>query len=360
VNEIIIQNDYFKPTATGLVISGEPSYEVWEEYGRKLQFVEGAIQWLIGDWLNYGEQKWGEMYAQAVDETQAHTWRNYKWVANAVNLSLRNDKLSWTHHLEVAKLPSGQQKKYLDLALLDNLTVRELHNRIMIDSKLVLPPMSGKTVTAGTVMQLYKGDMLDILPSLGKFDLVLTDPPYGVTDYYWDISHSREWLTAIKQHLADSYNLFWFCSPAYQADTEMILRELGLPIQSRIVWHRRNMAMGSAARNKFIDTWEMIFHVGNRELNFPTEWSEAWFDVQTFAVPQTNFNDTKYHPTQKPIELIRRLIEFGSYPGDRIIDPFAGSGTSGAACPSDRECTLIEREEEYISIIEQRLNVRRL
>jgi len=221
-------------------------------------------------------------------------------------------------------------------------------------------PRIESTVTAGTVMQLYKGDMLDILPSLGKFDLVLTDPPYGVTDYYWDISHSREWLIAIKQHLADSYNLFWFCSPAYQADTEMILRELELPIQSRIVWHRRNMAMGSAARNKFIDTWEMIFHVGNRELNFPTEWSEAWFDVQTFAVPQTNFNDTKYHPTQKPIELIRRLIEFGSYPGDRIIDPFAGSGTSGAACPSDRECTLIEREEEYISIIEQRLNVRRL
>jgi len=220
-------------------------------------------------------------------------------------------------------------------------------------------PRIESTVTAGTVMQLYKGDMLDILPSLGKFDLVLTDPPYGVTDYYWDISHSREWLTAIKQHLADSYNLFWFCSPAYQADTEMILRELGLPIQSRIVWHRRNMAMGSAARNKFIDTWEMIFHVGNRDLNFPTEWSEAWFDVQTFAVPQTNFNDTKYHPTQKPIELIRRLIEFGSYPGDRIIDPFAGSGTSGAACPSDRECTLIEREEEYISIIEQRLNVKR-
>ena len=220
-------------------------------------------------------------------------------------------------------------------------------------------PRIESTVTAGTVMQLYKGDMLDILPSLGKFDLVLTDPPYGVTDYYWDISHSREWLTAIKQHLADSYNLFWFCSPAYQADTEMILRELRLPIQSRIVWHRRNMAMGSAARNKFIDTWEMIFHMGNRELNFPTKWSEAWFDVQTFAVPQTNFNDTKYHPTQKPIELIRRLIEFGSYPGDRIIDPFAGSGTSGAACPSDRECTLIEREEEYISIIEQRLNVKR-
>jgi len=95
----------------------------------------------------------------------------------------------------------------------------------------------------------------------------------------------------------------------------MILRSLVLDIQSRVVWHRRNMAMGSHARFKFIDTWEMIFHCGNREMNFPDKWSEAWFDVQTFAAPQTNFEDTKLHPTQKPIELITRLVEFGSFPG---------------------------------------------
>lgn len=206
-------------------------------------------------------------------------------------------------------------------------------------------------------IRLYKGDMLEVLPTLGKFDLVVTDPPYGVTDYAWDVLNTREWLKAIKPHLADKYNLFWFCSPVYQADIEMIFRELELPIQSRIVWHRRNMALGSAARNKFIDTWEMIFHAGNRELNFPAEWSDAWFDVQTFAVPQSNFTDQKLHPTQKPEGLIKRLVEFGSYSGDKILDPFAGSGTTGAVSPGDCECTLIEQEEEYIQIIESRLGV---
>ena len=235
-----------------------------------------------------------------------------------------------------------------------NISWHKIVNKYLPAPESIIAPIGGKSKVV-----LYKGDILKVLPTLSKFNLVVADPPYGVTDYAWDVLNTREWLKAIKSHLADKYNLFWFCSPVYQANVEMIFREIELPIQSRIVWHRRNMAMGSAARNKFIDTWEMIFHVGNRELNFPTKWSEAWFDVQTFAVPQTNFNDTKYHPTQKPIELIRRLIEFGSYPGDRIIDPFAGSGTSGAACPSDRECTLIEREEEYISIIEQRLNVKR-
>ena len=104
------------------------------------------------------------------------------------------------------------------------------------------------------------------------------------------------------------------------------------------------MAMGSAARNRFIDTWEMILHAGNRELNFPKEWSDAWFDVQTFAVPQSNFTDKKIHPTQKPEALIQRLVEFGSYPGDHIFNPFAGSGTTGAVCPDDRECVMIRRK----------------
>jgi site-specific DNA-methyltransferase (adenine-specific) len=207
---------------------------------------------------------------------------------------------------------------------------------------------------------LVHGDMLTVIPTLGNFDLILTDPPYGVTDYSWDVLNTKNWLEAIKPHLNKEYNLFWFCSPRYATDIEFIFRELEFPIQSRIVWHRRNMALGSAARNKFVDTWEMIFHAGNRELNFPSEWSSAWFDVQEFAVPQTNFTDTKLHPTQKPADLIRRLVEFGSYPGDKILDPFAGSGTTGSVCPNDRQCTLIEKEEEYVGIAENRLGIKRV
>ena len=217
-----------------------------------------------------------------------------------------------------------------------------------------------------TSIDLIQGDMLEVLPGLGLFDSVVTDPPYNVTNWEWDklgtsqefLEVTKSWLTTIKLVFKPQYNLFWFCSPQFSTDIELILRELNLPVQSRLVWHRRNMAMGSHARNKFIDTWEMIFHCGNRPLNFPQEWSDAWFDVQTFATPQTNFeSDPKYHPTQKPLNLIKRLIEFGSYPNDRILDPFAGSGTTGASA-AGRDCVLIERDEEYIKIIEARLNVR--
>ena len=255
--------------------------------------------------------------------------------------------MSFSHHEVIADLSEDKQSNWLRQAAENKWSVATLRQK-----------MSEKTY-----LKLYKGDMLEVLPTLGKFDLVVTDPPYGVTGWEWDkldiVKFTVQWLDVIKNHLADKYNLFWFCAPEYSADVEMIFRELGLPIQSRIVWHRRNMAMGSKAKNKFIDTWEMILHAGNRELNFPDEWSDAWFDVQTHAVPQTNFNDAKVHPTQKPEELIRRLVEFGSYPNDMILDPFAGSGTTGLVCKDDRDCTLIEKEEGYTGIIEVRLGIKR-
>jgi DNA modification methylase len=116
------------------------------------------------------------------------------------------------------------------------------------------------------------------------------------------------------------------------------------------------MAMGSDSKNKFIDTWEMIFHAGNRQLNFSKDWDDKRFDVQTHAVPQTNFTDTKYHPTQKPLELIKILVEAGSYDGDDVLDPFAGSGTT-AATGLNRNFTLIEKELEHVAIINKRFGL---
>jgi len=198
-----------------------------------------------------------------------------------------------------------------------------------------------------------------------KFDLVIADPPYNVTDLEWDkrgtdsefLLDTTEWLSTIRDVLADEYHLFYFCSPRYAADIEFVMRELGLDIKSRVVWHRRNMSMGSKAKEKFVDSWEMIFHCGNHHLNFPAEWSDAWFDVQQFAVPQSNFEDEKLHPTQKPLGLIERLVEFGSSPGGSVLDPFAGSGTTGDACHGTRKCVLIESDPEYAKIIRRRLKI---
>jgi len=216
-------------------------------------------------------------------------------------------------------------------------------------------------------IKIYHDDMLKLLPKLRKFDLVVTDPPYGVTDWSWDeldkdeyFKNCKQWLEVIKDSLKDRYHFFWFCSPRYQAAIEKLFHEIGLPIQSRIVWIRWNMAEGSKAKMKFVDTWEMVLHSGNKPLSFDKEWSERWFDTQIHAVPQANFEDKKLHPTQKPLALIRLLVDVGSDKNSRILDPFAGAGTTGAACrQDDRQCVLIEVDSGHVTTIENRLKIKR-
>lgn len=216
-------------------------------------------------------------------------------------------------------------------------------------------------------VKVYHGDMLKLLPKQGKFDLIIADPPYGVTDWSWEELDKNEyfkkctqWLKTIKLALKDKHHFFWFCSPKYQAAMEKLFYEIGLSIQSRIVWIRRNMAEGSKAKLKFVDTWEMVLHSGNKPLSFDAEWSEKWFDTQTHAVPQSNFEDQKLHPTQKPLALIRLFVEVGSGLNSRILDPFAGAGTTGAACQQDdRECVLIEQDGGHVTTIENRLRIKR-
>ena len=239
-------------------------------------------------------------------------------------------------------------------------------HRILTECRRIESSPTDSPAPRNTTTEVICGKMEGVIPTLNKsYDLVIADPPYNVTDWDWDnrgtpaeyLTETRVWLTTIKLALKPQYNLFWFCSPKFAADIEMIFRDLSLPIKSRIVWHRRNMSMGSDTRDRFIDSWEMILHTGNRPLNLPVVWDDGRFDVQIFAVPQTNFEDTKVHPTQKPLGLISRLVNYGSFPGDSVLDPFAGGGTTAVACRDTRYCTLIEQDIGYVNTIKARLGL---
>lgn len=88
--------------------------------------------------------------------------------------------------------------------------------------------------------------------------------------------------------------------------------------------------------------------------------------VTSYSLQIPNFIDVKKprgkeaiadHPTQKPLKLMEWLIKLVSNRGDLVLDPFAGSGSTGEAALSlGRKVVLIEREQKYVSIIEQRLN----
>lgn len=220
-------------------------------------------------------------------------------------------------------------------------------------------------------VKLYKDDALQRIPLLadGSVSLVVTDPPYNVTEHTWDkigtddefLAWTKEWLEVTRPKLAQNYHLFVFCDSQYQARIETLLLDNGWPLKSRIVWEYRNLVKGRDVKDKFICNWQMIFHCGTHALNWPQDWDDRRFAVQTHATPQTNFNEGKVHPTQKPESLIRLFVKLGSAPGDIVLDMFAGGGTTGAACISvgQRQCVLIEQEEQFCQAIEKRLKVSR-
>src|SRR4051812_19195401 len=118
------------------------SFEEWVDQGRRLGVMGRAAQWWLGDWINYGEHAYGEKYAQAVDETglDTQTLMNLAWVASSVAPPLRVERLSWSHHREVAALDDDAKQRWLATAEEEELPVAKLVARIKADQPTAPPP----------------------------------------------------------------------------------------------------------------------------------------------------------------------------------------------------------------------------
>jgi DNA modification methylase len=185
-------------------------------------------------------------------------------------------------------------------------------------------------------VQLYLGDCLEILPTLeaGSVDAVITDPPYeGYDDLYqWDVvnmSYFPNWILDLR----------WFC----------FWKNGNYPLSysSRHIWSKANRNIGKNA-----EQYEEIYERNGKETGLV--YRHAVIDSVMNA--QLNSDQFFEHPTQKPIKLIRRLVEKISKEGDTILDPFMGSGTTGVACvQTGRNFIGIEIEPKYYEIAEKRI-----
>lgn len=122
-------------TETGLTIAPGLKYEHWERIGEILKRVESGVQWWIGDWMTYGEQRYGEKQAQALDAHEetgrnVDTLRNYQWVAEHVPVVRRLTTLSWSHHQAIAALKPKEQVVWLERAQAEGLSYRELRREV--------------------------------------------------------------------------------------------------------------------------------------------------------------------------------------------------------------------------------------
>jgi len=195
-------------------------------------------------------------------------------------------------------------------------------------------------------------------------DCIVTDPPYSVTDNSWDNFKSEaaflkfidKVLSECKRVLKPNYAFFMFMDSRLMSKVEELIIKNKFDLKSRIIWVRKNMSMGRVVKDRFISQWEICFYCGNKELNFPEVWGEERGDVQEAAVPQTNYEDKKIHPTQKPLKIVERFIELSTNQGDIIIDPFCGGGTTAAACYNlGRHCSTSDISKEYIDNAKERI-----
>ena len=191
---------------------------------------------------------------------------------------------------------------------------------------------------------LYHGDCKEIVPQLGKFDLLLTDPPYG-------IKADENPIRGIKKYGETS----WDRSIPDKQTFDVILSSA----KNKIIWGGNyfteylHPSMGWLVWNKCVRN----FSLSDGEL----AWTSYEKALRIFDLHRSEcIKDVKKHPTQKSLSLINWCILYA----DRntkssiktILDPFAGSGTTGRAAKDlGRKCTLIEREEKYCEIIAKRM-----
>ncbi len=204
---------------------------------------------------------------------------------------------------------------------------------------------------------LHLGDCLDVLPDLPNVSAVITDPPYGVT--YQSNRTVGQGVRPITNDgtrlslrlyrkvvpLLRATHVLWFTRWDAWPDVWEILGQ-SYPIRGLLVWDKGSPGMGDLGH--WGPSYEMIASAGYGTLRGKRDQSVLRYNT----VGSNNRN----HPTEKPVELLSYLIEKITDPGDTILDPFAGSGTTGIAClKTGRNFIGCEIDPEYHQIASRRL-----
>lgn len=202
---------------------------------------------------------------------------------------------------------------------------------------------------------LYLGDCVGILPAVlaeNKVDALISDPPYVLHAGIGGIGGQRQYMNAIDQHLDGGFdisllgqfkNWFVFCTKAQLAALFGQAENQG-PRWQLLTWNKRNPTPLTCG-NYLPDT-EYMVHAFKKHI---------WESKTRFIVGNVEKNPFD-HPTVKPLYVMYKAIASASAPGDLVLDPFMGTGSTGvAALQRGRRFIGIERELKYFEIACQRI-----
>lgn len=206
-----------------------------------------------------------------------------------------------------------------------------------------------------------------------KASLVLTDPPYGVgyvegkqeflatihkenaakkfsaiagdalEDDYYDFS--LKWLEAVRSYFAEKNSFYIFNGDTKLRELLNALHDAKYVKSALLIWLKNRFVIG---RKDYHPQHELILY--------------GWYGRHNFfgakdktALFYPNPQKSALHPTMKPPALLRRLIYHSSRPGEVVLDPFGGSGSTLIACEHlGRRCFMLERDEGYCKTIIER------
>ncbi len=276
------------------------------------------------------------------------------------------------------------------LTLTDGEMVRLRKQLLQLSAPVTLETCLNKTIL---------GDSLRILPLLPKrtVDLLVVDPPYNITKLFGGSTFKKKstaeyakwlhsWLSLVVPLLKPSASVY-VCSEWKSSGTLQYALEEYFHVQNRITWEREK---GRGSLNNWKNCSEDIW--------FCTVSEDYWFDVEAvkqkrrviapykdtngkpkdwnveaegnfrvtspsnlwtdISIPFWSMPENTEHPTQKPEKLLAKLLLAGSRPGDIVLDPFLGSGTTAVVAKKlGRNYIGIEIEEEYCLLAARRLEL---
>ncbi|AQX27638.1 MULTISPECIES: site-specific DNA-methyltransferase [unclassified Bartonella] len=244
--------------------------------------------------------------------------------------------------------------------------------------------------------KIFKGDCVAVLEKLPKHsvDMIFADPPYNLqlegvlyrpdhsrvnaVDDAWDQFESfsaydaftRAWLLACRRVLKPNGTIWVIGSYHNIFRVGTALQDLGFWMLNDIIW-RKNNPMPNFRGRRFQNAHETLIwavrdqkdkkytfnydalKASNEDKQMRSDWL---FPLCTGAERLKDKIGRKLHPTQKPQSLLARIIMASSKPGDVILDPFLGSGTTGAVAKLlGRDFVGIEREQHYIDAACERI-----
>lgn len=243
--------------------------------------------------------------------------------------------------------------------------------------------------------QILHGDCIEILNSLpeNSVDLIFADPPYNLqlrNDLYrpnmtkvaavndgWDKFEgfaeydmfTREWLSASRRVLKATGTIWVIGTYHNIYRVGAVMQDLGFWFLNDIVWIKSN-PMPNFRGVRFTNAHETIIwaqkkkgakhtfnHQDMKALNDDLQMRSDWNLNLATGKQRIKLNGLKAHSTQKPEALLYRIIMASSNPGDIVLDPFFGTGTTGAVAKKlGRNWMGIERDRKYIKVAQKRID----